>query len=124
MEPKYSARFLQSTRWYDWETGVERPSGASYIDAPIDFVPVFQRGGTIVPTWQRIRRAASLMIQVGDILCVSTRKTLHCVSMQDPLTLFVALDRSGNAKGRAYLDDGATFDYKKGVFVSVEMEYR
>lgn len=95
----------KSTRWYDWETGVERPSGASYIDAPIDFVPVFQRGGTIVPTWQRIRRAASLMIQ-------------------DPLTLFVALDRSGNAKGRAYLDDGATFDYKKGVFVSVEMEYR
>ncbi|PIO66949.1 glycosyl hydrolase, family 31 [Teladorsagia circumcincta] len=94
----------KSTRWYEWESGMERPSGSSYVDAPITHIPVFQRGGTIIPTWQRIRRAASLMVQ-------------------DPLTLFVALDRAGNAKGRVYLDDGATHDYKQGAFVSAEMAY-
>ncbi|WKY11654.1 hypothetical protein Q1695_003321 [Nippostrongylus brasiliensis] len=95
----------RSTRWYEWETGVERSSGANYVDVPIFNVPVFQRGGTIVPTWQRIRRAASLMIQ-------------------DPLTLFVALDRNDHAKGSVYLDDGATHNYKQGSFVSVDVEYK
>ncbi|KAK6045204.1 hypothetical protein COOONC_17291 [Cooperia oncophora] len=76
----------KSTRWYDWETGTERPSGLSYVDAPITHIPVFQRGGTIVPTWQRIRRASILMLQ-------------------DPLTLFVALDRGGNAKSTTSNDE-------------------
>ncbi|KAK6755670.1 hypothetical protein RB195_014197 [Necator americanus] len=93
------------TRWYEWETGIERSAGPSYVDVPITHIPVFQRGGTIIPTWQRVRRAASLMIQ-------------------DPLTLYVALDRNGNAKGSVYLDDGVTHDYKKGVFISAEMQYK
>ncbi|RCN40635.1 glycosyl hydrolase, family 31 [Ancylostoma caninum] len=95
----------KGTRWYEWETGVERPAGSSYVDVPITHIPVFQRGGTIIPTWYRIRRAASLMIQ-------------------DPLTFYVALDRDGYAKGNVYLDDGATHDYKKGAFVSTEVEYK
>ncbi|VDM72072.1 unnamed protein product [Strongylus vulgaris] len=93
------------TRWFEWESGVERNAGSSYVDVPITHIAVFQRGGTIIPTWQRIRRAASLMIQ-------------------DPLTLFVALDRDGSANGSTYLDDGATHDYKKGQFVSTEIQYR
>ncbi|VDL68087.1 unnamed protein product [Nippostrongylus brasiliensis] len=96
---------IKKTRWYDWESGVERPSGPSYIDVRIDEVPVFQRGGTIVPTWQRIRRASSLM--------------LH-----DPITLFVALDDSGAAKGSTYLDDGTTHNYKEGKYLFAEVEYR
>ncbi|VDL81127.1 unnamed protein product [Nippostrongylus brasiliensis] len=95
----------EKTRWYDWESGVERPSGPNYIDVRIDEVPVFQRGGTIVPTWQRIRRASSLM--------------LH-----DPITLFVALDDSGAAKGSIYLDDGTTHNYKEGQYLFAEVEYR
>ncbi|KAK5979750.1 Neutral alpha-glucosidase AB [Trichostrongylus colubriformis] len=83
---------------------MERPTGTSYMDAPITHIPVFQRGGTIIPTWQRIRRASSLMVQ-------------------DPLTLFVALDNAGHAKGNVYLDDGATHNYKQGTFVSAEMIY-
>ncbi|VDO07741.1 unnamed protein product [Haemonchus placei] len=95
----------KNIRWYEWESGAEKQPGSLYVDAPIDHIPVFQRGGTIIPTWQRIRRAASLMIQ-------------------DPLTLFVALDRSGHANGSVYLDDGATHFYKHGMFVSAEMVYK
>ncbi|CAJ0962009.1 unnamed protein product, partial [Mesorhabditis belari] len=83
----------KDTLWYDWESGVERPAGLNHVDAPLQKIPVFQRGGTIVPTWQRIRRAASLM-------------------KEDPLTLIIALDKNGAAKGRIYLDDMETFDYK------------
>ncbi|KAK6048590.1 hypothetical protein COOONC_13905 [Cooperia oncophora] len=42
---------------------------------------------------------------------------------KDPLTLFVALDRGGNAKGNVYLDDGATHDYKQGAFVVADFAY-
>nr|CDJ92585.1 unnamed protein product [Haemonchus contortus] len=94
----------KNIRWYEWESGAEKQPGSLYVDAPIDQIPVFQRGGTIIPTWQRIRRAASLMVQ-------------------DPLTLFVALDRSDHANGSVYLDDGATHFYKHGMFVSAEMVY-
>ncbi|KHJ85175.1 hypothetical protein OESDEN_15103 [Oesophagostomum dentatum] len=44
--------------------------------------------------------------------------------VQDPITLYVALDRSGYAKGNIYLDDGATHEYKKGIYVSTEVEYK
>uniref|UniRef100_A0A158P988 Glucosidase II subunit alpha n=1 Tax=Angiostrongylus cantonensis TaxID=6313 RepID=A0A158P988_ANGCA len=43
---------------------------------------------------------------------------------KDPLTLFIALDEKGYAKGSVYLDDGATHDYIKGAYISAEMEYK
>ncbi|KJH51447.1 glycosyl hydrolase, family 31 [Dictyocaulus viviparus] len=95
----------KKTRWYEWESGIEIPAGSSIVNVPITHVPVFQRGGTIVPSWQRIRRASSLMIQ-------------------DPLTFFIALDEAGYANGTVYLDDGETHDYKKGVFIFADIEYR
>ncbi|VDM59230.1 unnamed protein product [Angiostrongylus costaricensis] len=94
----------KKTRWFDWESGIERTAGVLHVDVPITHVPVFQRGGTIIPSWQRIRRASTLMIQ-------------------DPLTLFIALDGKGYAKGSVYLDDGATHDYMKGAYISAEIEY-
>ena len=59
-------------------------------------VPVYQRGGTIVPKRERVRRSAALM---------------H----QDPVSLVVAPDRDGKAKGRLYLDDGESFKYREGA---------
>lgn len=47
--------------------------GAVYVDTPIDVIPLFQRGGTIIPTWERVRRASSLMFQ-------------------DPITLYIAIN--------------------------------
>uniref|UniRef100_A0A2K6E810 Neutral alpha-glucosidase AB n=1 Tax=Macaca nemestrina TaxID=9545 RepID=A0A2K6E810_MACNE len=56
-------------------------------------IPVFQRGGTIVPRWMRVRRSSECM-------------------KDDPITLFVALSPQGTAEGELFLDDGHTFNYE------------
>ena len=58
------------------------------------FRAVYQRGGTIIPKKERVRRSSALM-------------------RHDPYTLVVALDRAGRATGTLYIDDGirdAQFD--------------
>ncbi|CAN0083952.1 unnamed protein product, partial [Scytosiphon promiscuus] len=70
------------------DTGVHRD-----IEAPIDKMPVFQRGGSIIPRKQRLRRSSLMM--AGD-----------------PYTLVVALDDEGKASGTLYLDDEESYDYR------------
>ncbi|VDO98777.1 unnamed protein product [Soboliphyme baturini] len=73
--------------------------GATKVDAPLDKIPVFIRGGTILPVAERIRRASSL-------------------SRHDPLSLYVALNLDADqANGTLYLDDGATYGYRNGEFI-------
>lgn len=55
---------------------------------------VYQRGGTIIPKKERVRRSSSLM-------------------RDDPYTLVVALDKSGRANGTLYIDDGISFEYRE-----------
>ena len=70
---------------------------SSIVSATLDEpTPVFQRGGTIVPTLQRVRRSTKIM-------------------MNDPYTLIVALDENGKAKGHIYMDDGQSFKVIKLV---------
>ncbi|KAF8625151.1 hypothetical protein AX15_005536 [Amanita polypyramis BW_CC] len=68
------------------------------IPAALHQTPVLVRGGSIVSTRERPRRASSLM-------------------KYDPFTLRVALDKSGKARGELYLDDGESYNYKQGEFV-------
>ncbi|GAB0201999.1 neutral alpha-glucosidase AB [Grus japonensis] len=56
-------------------------------------VPVFQRGGTVVPRQERVRRSTECM-------------------RGDPFTLYVALSPQGTAEGDLFLDDGQSFDYE------------
>ncbi|KAM3717044.1 Neutral alpha-glucosidase AB [Dirofilaria immitis] len=81
--------------WYEWNDHKGRGApGAVYMDTPIDVIPLFQRGGTIIPTWERVRRASKLMFQ-------------------DPITLYIAINFNGDyANGTIYMDDGETFEYK------------
>lgn len=84
--------------WYDSETlwlvsnqaplnGYEKNT----VKCPIDVgVPVFQRGGSIIPRKLRLRRSAKLM-------------------KVDPYTLFIALDANQKASGTLYMDDEETF---------------
>ena len=65
------------------------------VPADLHEVPLLVRGGSIVPTRDRPRRASSLM---------------H----RDPFTLRVALDESLTAHGEIYLDDGVTYAHKEG----------
>lgn len=65
------------------------------VPADLHQLPLLVRGGSIIPTRDRPRRASSLM---------------H----RDPFTLRIALDRSLTARGEIYLDDGVSYAYKEG----------
>ena len=86
--------------WYDVDTmqAMKLPGGsggyvAMTVDSGIDKIPVFQRGGSIIPRKLRLRRSSYLMIN-------------------DPYTLYVALDNELKAKGVIYMDDETTFDHE------------
>lgn len=85
--------------WFEWKT--HKPCvapGAVYVDVTIEEIPIFQRGGTIIPTWERVRRASPLM-------------------RKDPITLYVAANYVGDfANGTMYIDDGETYSYKNGEY--------
>lgn len=92
--------------WYDVETW-EKFDGLSTVSIPVTLskIPVFQRGGTIIPKKERIRRCSAL-------------------TKDDPYTLQVALPKEGKpAEGTLYIDDGATFDYKKGDLLYLKFKF-
>ncbi|RHZ75027.1 hypothetical protein Glove_218g5 [Diversispora epigaea] len=68
------------------------------VDAPLNKIPVFIHGGSIISRRQRIRRSSAGM-------------------RLDPFTLLVALNKKGEAKGTLYLDDGETYEFEKGNYV-------
>jgi alpha 1,3-glucosidase len=86
------------------QQGLSRKGASEHpAEATIDQgVPVFQLGGTIVPTRERARRSTSSM-------------------KADPYTLHVALDMMGKAAGELYMDDGDTEAYEHGAFLKVRL---
>jgi len=102
-----SVYFPGNELWYDVFTNQKYDvSGEISIQAPYDKMVVYQRGGTIVPRKHRIRRSSALM---------------H----DDPITLHIAVNREGKARGSLYIDDGRTFDYKTGgksIYVEFKFE--
>jgi len=91
--------------WYDIQTHRKyEVAGELSIKASYDKIPVFQRGGTIIPRKHRIRRSSVLM---------------H----NDPITLHVALDKNGEAEGTLYIDDGQSFEYREGKFIYIQFKY-
>jgi alpha 1,3-glucosidase len=90
--------------WYD-VSSLKRVDkyGFDMLTVTMDSIPVFQRGGTIIPRKMRPRRATSLM-------------------KKDPVTLFVALDKDErHATGTLYLDDEDGYDYRSGSFAYISM---
>ncbi len=81
-------RFPAGTVWRRFDTSLRL--AAATEEAPLARgLPVWQRGGTIVPRMERLRR--------------STHQQLH-----DPITLSVVLDEHGSARGVLFWDDGIT----------------
>ena len=90
--------------WYDVETmalasGELRKHGVEsvVVSANIDKIPVFQRGGSIIPRKLRLRRSSMLM-------------------KNDPYTIYVALDAGKEARGDLYMDDEESHGYREGEF--------
>lgn len=71
----------------------------------LETMPVFVRGGYIVPLRTRQRRSSQAM-------------------RTDPFTLIVALDEKLTAKGELYVDDGVTFAYENGDRLLVRFEMK
>ncbi|XP_055291846.1 neutral alpha-glucosidase C isoform X7 [Moschus berezovskii] len=79
--------------WYDSKTFAHW-KGACTIKIPVtlDAIPVFQRGGSVVPVKTTIGRSTGFMTD-------------------SPYGLRVALSTKGSAMGEFYLDDGHSFQY-------------
>jgi alpha-glucosidase len=94
------------TVWYDWYTGEKATEGVGpgenvTIAAPLDHIPVFVRGGSVVP-----------MQEPGMTTAESRR---------NPWGLVVALDKDGAAEGDLYLDDGESLEPPAVTWVHVSL---
>lgn len=102
---KTTVLFPTADTWFDVDSlQVVSPSGdgksvaSVRVSSDIDKIPVYQRGGSIIPRKLRLRRSSRLM--TGD-----------------PYTLYVALDKNDAAAGKLYMDDEESFAYeRKGEF--------
>lgn len=92
-------------KWYDWYNGtsVPKPSRANTtIDAPLGHIPVYVRGGSILPLQQP---------------ALTTKE-----SRQSPWDVLVALDVDGKAQGDLYLDDGVSVAPNATLTVHLKVE--
>lgn len=94
-------KFPSSHCWYDVDTMQRIPTSgavdsvdAKVLKSDIDKIPVYQRGGSIIPRKLRLRRSSQLMVN-------------------DPYTLYIALDDNLKAEGVLYMDDETTFEHEK-----------
>jgi len=109
----YTARdvYFPQARWYDIKTGVlaSAVAGTEQVSAPLDTIPVYVRGGAILPTQQ------------PALTTFQSRK--------NPFGLTVALDENESAGGSLFYDDGevehtmdtsymAQFSYEAGNLTS------
>lgn len=88
--------YLPRGRWFDFWTdraysGPER----FVVDSPLNRLPIFVRGGAIIPTQQDVEYTAQAPI--------------------NPLTFKVYPD--GRSSREYYEDDGSTLDYRQGAFL-------
>ncbi|KAI3523968.1 hypothetical protein L1887_02522 [Cichorium endivia] len=81
--------------WYDLRTGTAYKGGKSQKVDASGAIPLFQRSGTIIPRKDRFRRST---VQMEN----------------DPYTLVISLDNSGEAEGELYIDDGKSYEFKNG----------
>ncbi|XP_006831953.1 PREDICTED: neutral alpha-glucosidase C [Chrysochloris asiatica] len=79
--------------WYDCKTFAHWDGACSVkIPVALDTIPVFQRGGSVVPLKTTIGKSTGWMAEA-------------------PYALRVALNSKGSAVGELYLDDGHSFQY-------------
>ena len=81
--------------WYDDETGDKFNGNSTHtIPAPIEKLPTFQRGGSVIVRKSKARRNTEVM-------------------KQDPVTIMIALDTNMEAQGENYEDEGEGYSYHK-----------
>jgi alpha-glucosidase len=99
MKPDVTKRlvYLPAGTWYDYWTNKKYTGGTMIsVDAALDVVPMFVRGGAIIP--------------VGPSLNYVGEKPA------DPITFNIYPDDAGSASATLYEDDGLSPAYKTGAF--------
>ena len=91
-------------RWFDFSTGHELSEGNTTIPVFDSTIPIYLRGGKII----------TLFSDAGKNVNETIKK---------PLQLIVACDENGNAEGELYMDDGCTYNYNAGSFMSRKIVY-
>jgi mannosyl-oligosaccharide alpha-1,3-glucosidase len=95
----------ESAIWYDCDDYTIFDSvGEKTVKVDMNKIPVYQRGGTIVPKKETVRMASALMTN-------------------DPYTLIIALDKRQHAHGTLYIDDEKSFDYRRGKYLYINFEF-
>ena len=92
---------IDGETWYDWYTGerVEAEAGVNTtIAAPLGHIPVFIRGGSVLPT------------QEPGYTTTESRK--------NPWGLIIALSSDGAASGSLYVDDGESLEPSECLDIS------
>lgn len=109
--PSTSLDGKEGVRWYKtWDHEEVKdflgrnPIGIQRFEMDFWNIPVFQRGGTIIPKKENAQKASVYM-------------------QDDPITLIIALDESMKAKGTLYIDDEKSYGYKQGEYLYLEFEY-
>lgn len=96
---RHRAVYLPEGRWHHWHTG-EIFRGPQVIDtaAPIHYIPVFARGGSVIATWPEAPLStAGYQPQIID---------LHVFMPDD----------GSERRTLLYEDDGSSFAYQRGEF--------
>lgn len=90
--------YLPAGRWYDYWTGaaLDATGDLRRVDAPLERMPLFVRGGSIVPS-------TVAMNHTGE-------------KPWNPLRFDVYPDAGGAASGSLYEDDGASPAHERGAF--------
>jgi alpha 1,3-glucosidase len=102
--------FPTKDTWYDVDTMLKVPMESIdktvyiSVESDIEKIPVFQRGGSIIPRKLRLRRSTETM-------------------KRDPYSLYVALNKSHHASGKLYMDDENSFDHERfGHFIEASFQ--
>jgi alpha-glucosidase len=99
LKPDVTSRlvYLPKGIWYDFWTNKKYEGGTMVRgDAPLETVPMFVRGGAIIP--------------LGPEMNYTGEKPV------DPITFAIYPDEKGSASANLYEDDGLTPGYQRGVF--------
>jgi alpha-glucosidase len=99
MKPDVTRRlvYLPAGSWYDYWTNKKYAGGTMIsVEAPLDVVPMFVRGGAIIPEGPSIN-------YVGE-------------KPSDPIKFSIYPDDAGSASTTLYEDDGLSPAYKTGAY--------
>jgi alpha-D-xyloside xylohydrolase len=88
--------------WYDFWTGKTAKAGTAFeAPAPLDAMPVFVRAGSIIPFGPERQYIAE--------------------KQSDPITVYIYA--GANGRFTLYEDEGINYNYEKGMFAQIPMEW-